>query len=93
MTAALIEQKLTDCINLYKSADKCPDFGAYALEDFKNYTDAIMRDFAKENSFANVDILSESFSIICLLRRGLIPIPVWFLPVMVKKRFIRHLFR
>lgn len=61
LTAALIEQKLTDCINLYKSADKCPDFGAYALEDFKNYTDAIIRDFAKENSFANVDILSESF--------------------------------
>lgn len=61
LTAALIEQKLTNCIILYKTADKCPDFDAYALEDFKNYTNAIIRDFAKENNFANVDVLTESF--------------------------------
>lgn len=61
LSPALIEQKLKDCIDLYKSAEKCPDFVVYTLEDFKNYTDIIIQDFAKKNGFANVDVLSESF--------------------------------
>lgn len=61
LSPALIEQKLKDCINLYKSAEKCPDFVVYTLEDFRNYTDIIIQDFAKKNGFANVDVLSESF--------------------------------
>ena len=61
LTTALIEQKLTGCINSYKPVEKCPDFSTYAFDDFKNYTDTIIRDFAKEKSFGNVDVLSESF--------------------------------
>ena len=49
LSPALIEQKLKDCIDLYKSAEKCPDFVVYTLKDFKNYTDIIIQDFAKKN--------------------------------------------
>lgn len=61
LTVAQIEQKLTDCINSNKPANKCPDFETYAYEDFKTYTDIVLQDFAREKSFANVDLLSEAY--------------------------------
>lgn len=61
LTNALIEQKLVDCIKLYKSADKCPDFCTYSFVDFEKYAKVIVQDFANEKSFANVNVLSESF--------------------------------
>lgn len=57
----LIEQKLADCIKIYKVADKCPDFDSYSLVDFKKYAETAIQNFANEKSFVNVDLLSESF--------------------------------
>lgn len=57
----LIEQKLTNCIGIYKAADKCPDFDSYSLVNFKKYTETSIQNFANEKGFANVDLLSESF--------------------------------
>lgn len=53
----LIEQKLADCIKIYKAADKCPDFDSYSLVDFKKYAEIAIQNFANEKSFANVDLL------------------------------------
>ena len=61
LTNTLIEQKLVDCIKMYKSVDKCPDFSTYSFVDFEKYTKVVTQDFANEKSFSNVDILSESF--------------------------------
>ncbi len=61
LTSTLIEQKLADCIKINKSAGKCPDFDTYSFADFKKYTKVVTQDFANEKSFANVDVLSESF--------------------------------
>lgn len=61
LTKEMIEKKMDDCIKMYSSAPKCPDFETYSFMDFRNYTNIIIQDFANQRGFTNTDLLSKSF--------------------------------
>lgn len=56
-----IEEKLNQCLANNKIADKCIEFKAFSLDDFKKYAGLDIEDYSKDIGFGNPDLLAESF--------------------------------
>lgn len=61
LTQDMIEEKLSECIERNKSAERCPDFKGYALKDFKRDTKKAIQKFAEETGLKNVNLLTEAY--------------------------------
>lgn len=60
-TEESIVQKLNECLLNNKTADKCVEFASYTYDDFKNYANVEIDNYAQRKGFSNVEVLCESF--------------------------------
>lgn len=58
-----IEEKLAECLNNNKTAEKCQEFESYSYEDFKKYAYEEVKSYAGNLGVVdlNVELLNESF--------------------------------
>ena len=56
-----LEEKLNQCLNNNRNADKCPEFNSYSYDDFKKYAFASIDEHSKKRGINNSNLLCESF--------------------------------
>ncbi|MCH4099142.1 MAG: hypothetical protein LKF06_00715 [Prevotella sp.] len=61
LTSALIEGKLSSCLAINKTADKCPEFESYTFEEFLHSVEEDFKKYASDKKIDNYRLLSESY--------------------------------
>lgn len=56
-----LEEKLKQCLESNKKADKCKEFETYSYEDFNTYSSKVLDTYLKKLKIKNTDLVRESF--------------------------------
>lgn len=58
---SMVETKLSQCLTMLATANKCVEFKDYKFIDFLNKTENSIKEFANQKQFSNIPLLSEAF--------------------------------
>lgn len=61
LTPTLIEDKLSECLDVNKNAEKCLEFVSYTLHDFIAFVGTDIEKYANSKGLSNHKLLTESF--------------------------------